>query len=91
MLFDYFSNCDIFLKNSKLKMGFLWITSLQKCSANEFFNLESITSCHYIQYITLHQNLVCLAITNLKYKDYNNLYQFLLLLSGDLSLNPGPA
>ena len=38
----------------------------------------------------MHQNLVCLAITNLKYKDYNNFYQFLLLLSGDVSLNPGP-
>ena len=38
----------------------------------------------------MHQNLVYLAITNLKYKDYNNFYQFLLLLSGDVSLNPGP-
>ena len=65
-------------------------TSLKKCSTNEFFNLETITSCHYIQHITLHQNLVCLAVTNLKYKDYNNFYQFLLLLSGDVSLNPGP-
>ena len=62
-------------------------TSLQKCSTNEFFNLETITSCHYIQHITLHQNLVCLAVTNLKYKDYNNFFQFLLLLSGDVSLN----
>ena len=31
-----------------------------------------------------------MAITNLKYKDSNNFYQFLLLLSGDISLNPGP-
>ena len=31
-----------------------------------------------------------MAITNLKYKDYNNFYQFLLLLSGDVSLNLGP-
>ena len=38
----------------------------------------------------MHQNLVYLAITNLKYKDYNNFYQFVLLLSGDVSLNPGP-
>ena len=45
---------------------------------------------HYIQHITLHKSLVCLAITNLKYKDFNNFYQFLLLLSGDVSLNPGP-
>ena len=40
--------------------------------------------------MTLHKNLVCLAITNLKYKDSNNFYQFLLLLSGGVSLNPGP-
>ena len=64
-------------------------TSLQKCSTNEFFNLETIISSHYIQHITLHQNLVCLVIINLKYKDYNNFYQFILLLSGDVSLNPG--
>ena len=63
-------------------------TSLQKCSTNEFFNLETITSCHYIQHIILQRNLVCLAIT-LKYRNYNSFYQFLLLLSGDVSLNPG--
>ena len=38
----------------------------------------------------MYQNLACLAITNLKYKDYNNSYQFLLLLPGDVSPNPGP-
>ena len=42
------------------------------------------------QHIILHQNLVCLTVTNPKYKDYNNCYQFHLLLSGDVSLNPGP-
>ena len=63
--------------------------SLQKCSTNEFFNLETIT-CHYIQHIILHRKLVCLAITNFKCRNYNSFYQFLLLLSGDASLNPGP-
>ena len=38
----------------------------------------------------LHRNLVCLAITNLKFRNYNSFYQFLLLLSGNVSLNPGP-
>ena len=65
-------------------------TSLQKCSTNEFLNLETIASCYYIQHIILHGNLVCLAITNLKYRIYNSFYQLLLLLSGDVSLNPGP-
>ena len=38
----------------------------------------------------MHRTLVCLAITNLKYRNYNRFYQFPLLLSGDVSLNPGP-
>ena len=72
-------------------MGFLSILLLyNNCSTNEVFNLETITPCHYIQHLTLHKNLVSLAITNLKYKDYNNFYQFLLRLSGDVSLNSGP-
>ena len=66
------------------------ITSLQKCSTNEFFNLGTISSCHYSQHTILHRNLVCLAITNLKCRNYNSFYKFLLLLSGDVSLNPGP-
>ena len=79
----------IFPLKFQIKDGFPFIfTSLQNCSTNESFSQETITSCYYIQHITLHKNLVCLAITNLKYKDYNNFYQFFLLLSGDISLNP---
>ena len=75
----------------QIKDGFpLNFTSLQKFSINEFFNLENITSCHYIQHTTSHKHLVYLAITNLKHKDYNNFYQLLLLLSGDISLRTSP-
>ena len=35
-----------------------------------------------------NQNLLCLAIPNLKYKDHNKFHQFLLLLL--VNLNPGP-
>ena len=31
-----------------------------------------------------------MAVANLKYKNYTEFYKFLLLLSGDVSLNPGP-
>ena len=85
------SEIVIFLLKSQIKDGFPFnFTSIQKYSTNEFFNLKTIASCHYIQHIILHQNLLCLVITNLKYKDYYNFYQFLLLLSGDVSVNPRP-
>ena len=75
----------------QIKGGFPFnFTSLQECWTNQLFNLETITSYHYIQHVTLHNILVCLAISNLKYKDYNNFYQFLWLLSGYVGLNPGP-
>ena len=64
--------------------------TLTKCPKNDFFNLETLTSCRHIQYITLHKNVVFLAVTNLKCKDDTNFYKFLVLLSGDVSLNPGP-
>ena len=65
----------IVLLKFQIKDGFPFhFTSLQECSTNEFCNTETTTSCHYIQHITLHQNLVCLTITSLKYKDYNNFY-----------------
>ena len=62
----------------------------QKCPKNDFFYLEVFTSCRHIQHITLHKNFVFLAVTNLKHKNYTNFYKFLLLLSGNVSLNPGP-
>ena len=41
----------IFPLKFQINVGFPFnFTSLQKCSTNEFFNLETITSCHYIQY-----------------------------------------
>ena len=55
-----------------------------------FFNLETLTSCRHIQHITLYKNFVFLVVTNLKYKNCTNFYKFILLLSGDASLNPGP-
>ena len=47
-------------------------------------------SRQYIQHITLHNNLVCLATANLKHKDHINFYQFLLLLSENVNVNVGP-
>ena len=63
---------------------------LQKCPKSGFFNLETLTSCCQTQHKTLHKIFVFLAVTNLKNKNYTNFYKFLLLLSGDVTLNPGP-
>ena len=43
-----------------------------------FFNLETMTSCHHIQNITLNKNPI--FFTNLKYENYPNFYKLLLSL-----------
>ena len=63
---------------------------LQKCPKYDIFNLETLTSYSHIQHITLHTNFALFGVTNLKYKSYTNFYKFFLLLSGDVSLSPGP-
>ena len=63
---------------------------LQRCLKNDFFNLETLTPCRHIQHIKLHKNFVFLTVANLKHKNFTNFYKFFFLLSGDVSLNPGP-
>ena len=76
---------------SQINDGFHFIFSLlQKCLKNDFFNLETLTSCHHNQHITLHKIFVFLTVTNLKCKNYTNFHKFLLLLLRNVSLNPGP-
>ena len=92
--FDYLAESSSFLIVSlKLQIndGFHFNFSLlQICPKNDFFNLETLLSCHHILHITLHKKFVFLAVTHIKYKNYPNFYKFLLLLSGDVRLNPGP-
>ena len=40
---------------------------------------------NFIHHIKLQKNLVFLAVTNLKCKNFPNFYKFFLLLSGDVN------
>ena len=60
---------------------------IKTCGQLHFFTYESIktveTSC-------LHSDLVFFSISELQYGNSNSYFNLLLLLSGDISLNPGP-
>ena len=69
MLFWHFWFLKVSLK-FQINDGFHFNFSLlQKCSKNDFFNLETLTSCRHIQHITLHKNCVLLAVINVKCKN----------------------
>ena len=64
--------------------------SLNLCTSNEFFTTESINICNDIIDFYLKSNLRYFTFSKLKNKN-NYLYlRHILLLSGDISLNPGP-
>ena len=64
--------------------------SLNLCTSNEFFTTESINICNDITDFYLKSNLRYFTFSKLKNKN-NYLYlRHILLLSGDISLNPGP-
>ena len=60
------------------------------CSQLHFFTYESIITCDNVETSCLHSDLVFFSISKIQYKNSNSYFNLLLLLSGDISLNPGP-
>ena len=64
---------------------------IRSCCKHEFFTFDYIDTCEYIQSLGTQLTINDFSISKLKYKNLNSLSQLLLLLSGDMSLNPaGP-
>ena len=55
-----------------------------------FFSVEVVDLCNRLHDSYHHYQDCFIAISVLKYKNYSTFYQMLLLLSGDVSLSPGP-
>ena len=55
-----------------------------------FFTYESINTCDNVETSCLHSDLVFFSISKLQYRNSNSYFNLLLLLSGGISLNPGP-
>ena len=64
---------------------------LKPCNQIQFFTLDFIYICDKL--VSFHFSLLCKFYTISKFKriNDNSFHQILLILSGDISLNPGPA
>ena len=60
------------------------------CSRSHFFTIELINKFESLYTSHLHSQSVFLSVSQLMYRNSNSYYQLLLLLSGDISLNPWP-
>ena len=67
-------------------------SDLKTCSKTEFYTTESIKLQENLGNINRNSTLAYFAISKLRNKSihFRKFYQILILLSGDVSLNPGP-
>ena len=59
-------------------------------STSEIFTYESIDACNLLHTSHIHNAFVFFALSKFKYRNKDSFFKLLLLLSGDISLNPGP-
>ena len=66
---------------------------MKYCLNSEFFSIEVIEITNDISNAEIRVDLGCFVLNKFcfKRKKWLKFYQFLILLSGDLSLNPGPS
>ena len=79
-----FFGCIMFLLN---------ITKPNLCqvkSISEIFTYESIDVCDLLPTCHIRNAFVFFALSKFKYRNKDSFFKLLLLLSGDISLNPGP-
>ena len=62
---------------------------LKKHSKEEFFTIESLKINENISTIKQEMNLSLLTLREMNYKDHTKFFRLILLLSGDINLNPG--
>ena len=82
-------NSLIFLHNT-FKSNISCEAKLKSIQKKHFFCVESIQLCRNLSTIVLYEKLNLLVLSKLKPKNHSSLYRFILLLSGDVELNPGP-
>ena len=55
------------------------------------FTYEPIDACNLLHASHIHNAFVFFALSKFKYRNKDSFFKLLLLLLGDISLNPGPS
>ena len=76
--------------SSKKSMNSFPDNTLKNITTSGFFTYESIKDSNFASMICFSRELSLFCLSNLRYWNNKTYFRLLLLLSGDLSLNPGP-
>ena len=74
----------------KYKNSSDFFNDLRTCTRSEFFAFEFMNMCDDFQFLATRLNSTFYSVSKLKYRNLNSYFHLLILLSGDISLNPGP-
>ena len=85
-VFFFFSISQFFSKNS---LNLVHGNTLKNITTSEFFTYEFIKASNFASMVCFNWELNLFCFSNLRYRN-KTYFQLLLLLSGDISLNPGP-
>ena len=64
--------------------------NLRFCCNKTFFSIETINLSDQVCNNELRHNLLLSVISKLKFRNHSAYHKYIILLSGDISLNPGP-
>ena len=76
-----------FLKNKNSSDFF---NKARSCSRSDFFRSKFKNICDNFQFSLTRMNSTFYSVSKLKYRNLNSFFNLLILLSGDISLNPRP-
>ena len=76
----------LFLKNKNSSDFF---NDVRTCTRSGFFVSEFMNSCDDFQFLVTQMNSAFYSVSKLEYRNLNSYFHLLILLSGDISLNPG--
>ena len=74
----------------KYKNSSDFFNDVRTCTRSEFFTFEFMNMCDNFQFLVTRMNSTFYSVSKLKYRNLNSYFHLLILLSGDISLNPGP-
>ena len=88
--FLFWFQCSMLSKTSTIQ-SFVTVQKLNsQCSQSHFFTYESINACENLETSCLYSDFVFSSISKIRQRNSNSYFNLLLLLSGDISSNPGP-
>ena len=68
-----------------------FVNNMRKGTRSEFFASEFMNICDDFQLLVTQMNSTFYSVSKFKYRNLNSYFHLLILLSGDISLNPEPS